>query len=342
MIVSNHAADQFVRRPPPDIVFFLVYGNDEGLIRERAGKLVAAALGGNPDPLRLVRLDGEILAEDPGRLSDEARAISMFGGSRVIWIEARGQDITAALEPLLQEPPVECTIIVTAGSLKKGAELRSVFERLPRAASVGCYPDEGRAIAAVIEEEARAANLRVPPGVREALSDLLGADRMTTRNEIAKLMLYARGRGEVTAEDVQAIVSEAAPSMLDEAIGAAFDGDARAADKAAQRYFADGGDASGLLGAAVRHALLLHRVRAEMEVGGGLDGALKSARARVHFQQRAAVERHIVRWSTSRLAKLFPPLRAASARARREPNLAEAASLRALWAISSSSRRGAA
>ena len=121
MIVGNNSADQFVRRPPSETVFFLVHGNDEGLIRERAGKLVAAALGDDPDPLRLVRLDGEALTRTPGRLVDEARAISMFGGSRVIWIGAQGRDILLALEPLFRAPPVECTIVVEAGSLKKGA-----------------------------------------------------------------------------------------------------------------------------------------------------------------------------------------------------------------------------
>ena len=100
MIVNNSAADQFVKRPPGDIVFFLVHGSDEGLIRERVRKLVNAALGENFDPLRLVRLEGEAVARAPGTLADEAQAISMFGGSRAIWLTAQGRDILPALGPL--------------------------------------------------------------------------------------------------------------------------------------------------------------------------------------------------------------------------------------------------
>ncbi|HEV3042342.1 MAG TPA: DNA polymerase III subunit delta [Roseiarcus sp.] len=338
MIVNNSAADQFLKRPPGEAIFYLVHGNDEGLIRERVRKLVDAALGDRPDPLRLVRLDGETVAREPGRLADEAHAISMFGGSRVVWIAAQGRDLLPALTPLFRAPPTECAIIVEAGSLKKGSELRTAFETRPNGVAIECYPDDRRSLGALIDEEARAANLRVPPDVREALCELLGADRMTTRNEVAKLMLYASGRETITAEDVQAIVSEAAPSMLDEAIDAAFQGETRGADKAGHSYLADGGDASLLLGAVVRHASLLHRLRIEMDSGRSFDTALQATRTRVFFARRTALERAADRWTAARLARLFGPLRAAALRVRHEGAVAEPSALRALWSIASSAR----
>jgi DNA polymerase III subunit delta len=340
MIVNNNAADQFLKRPPAETIFFLVHGTDEGLIRERARKLVRHALGDAPDPLRLVRLDGDAISREPGVLADEAQAISMFGGGRVIWIAAQGRDILSALGPLFQHPPTDCVVVVEAGALKKGGELRSLFETGPRSAGIECYPDDRRSLAALIEEEAKAAGLRVPPEVRDALCDLLGADRMTTRNEIAKLMLYAKGRETVTGEDVQAIVSEAAPSMLDEAVEAAFRGDGRAADKAANDYLADGGDASLLLGAVIRQVNLLHRLRLEMEAGRTFEAALQAARARVFFQRRAALERAAAQWTAVKLGRLLSPLQAAALRIRRDAAIGEASALRALWAIASSARPG--
>ena len=342
MIVNNSAADQFLRRPPGEENFFLVHGNDEGLIRERARKLVDRALGENPDPLRLVRLEGDAVARDPGLLADEAQAISMFGGGRVIWLALQGRDLLPALEPFFRAPPLECVIVVEAGSLKKGSELRSLFEREPAAAAIECYPDDRRSIGALIEEEARAAKVSVPTEVREALLELLGADRMTTRNEIAKLMLYARGRETVTAADVEAIVSDAAPSMLDEAVDAAFAGETRAADRAAHAYIADGGDPSLLLGALVRQVGLFHRLRLEMDAGRPFETALQATRARVFFARKAALERAAQRWSAARLSRLFAPLQAAALRVRQDADIAQPSALRALWAIASSARGGEA
>ena len=70
-IVSNSGADQFVKRAPRDMTFFLVHGNDEGLIRERSRGIVNSLLDGDADPMRLIRFDGDALARDPGSLADE-------------------------------------------------------------------------------------------------------------------------------------------------------------------------------------------------------------------------------------------------------------------------------
>jgi len=78
-IVTNSGADVFVKRAPRDMIFFLVHGNDEGLIRERSRGIVNSLLDGDADPMRLVRFDGDALARDPGRLADEADSVPMLG-----------------------------------------------------------------------------------------------------------------------------------------------------------------------------------------------------------------------------------------------------------------------
>ena len=79
-IVSSAAADGFIQRLPKDIRFFLVHGLDEGLTHERVKAIVRSRIGDDTDPMRLVRLEGDAVARDPGALADEAYAISMFGG----------------------------------------------------------------------------------------------------------------------------------------------------------------------------------------------------------------------------------------------------------------------
>ena len=127
-IVSSAAADGFIQRLPKEICFYLVHGLDEGLTHERVKAIVRSRIGDDTDPMRLVRFEGDAVARDPGALADEAYAISMFGGDRVIWIDAQGRDLLPALEPLFARPPTDCTIVVKAGQLKKGTGLRGAFE----------------------------------------------------------------------------------------------------------------------------------------------------------------------------------------------------------------------
>jgi DNA polymerase-3 subunit delta len=320
------------------MTFYLVHGNDEGLIRERSKGIVSAVLEGDADPLRLVRFDGDVLAREPGTLAEEAYAVSMFGGHRAIWIETGARDIAPALEPLFKEPPRECTVIVEGGSLKKGTALRSAFEKMANGASIECYPDDRRSIGALIDAEARQAGLSMGPDVRDYLAAFLGSDRMTTRGEIAKLMLYAAGKGEITAADVEDIVSDAAPSTLDDAVDNAFLGDYAAIEESVNRFFSDGGDPAFLLIAIVRRTLLLHRLKLDMDAGRSLEAALQAQYVRMSPLRRGALERQAARWSAAKLGRLAAPLRSASERARRDAKMAEIVTMRALWAIASGAR----
>ncbi|HEX9168248.1 MAG TPA: DNA polymerase III subunit delta [Roseiarcus sp.] len=339
-VVSSAAADGFIERLPKEMRFYLIHGPDEGLAHERAKAIVRNLIDARSDPLRLVRLEGDNVARDPGALADEANAVSMFGGARVIWIDAQGRDLLPALEPLFARPPTDCAIVVKAGQLRRGTGLRTAFESSAARASIECYSDDPNALEALIEAEARAVGLSIAPDARAALVALTGADRQTTRGEIAKLMLYARGTPLITAEDVEAIVSDAAPSNLDEVVDQALLGDLAAVEASLTRFFDEGGDADHLMMRLVQRLLLLHRLRLEMDQGRPFDSACQALFVKLPASARRALARQAERWTSESIAQRLPAVRQASARVRADSRLAAVLATRALWALASRGRGG--
>jgi DNA polymerase III subunit delta len=339
-IVNSAAADGFIQRLPKEIRFYLVHGPDEGLAHERVKAIVRNLVDGDPDPLRLVRLEGDAAARDPGALADEAYAVSMFGGARVIWIDAQARDLLPALEPVFARPPTDCAIVVKAGQLKKGSGLRAAFETSPISAAIECYSDDASALETLIDAEARAAGLSIAPDARAALVALTGADRQTTRGEIAKLMLYARGKSPVTAEDVEAIVSDAGPSNLDEVVDQTLLGDLNAVETALTRFFHEGGEADHLMMRLVQRLILLHRLRLEMDQGRPFEAACQALFVKLPLSARRALARQAERWTSESIAQRLPAVRLASARVRGDSRLAEVLATRALWTLASRGRGG--
>ena len=339
-VITSAAADGFIERLPKDIRFYLVHGPDEGLAHERVKAIVRRLIGAEIDPLRLTRLEGDAVARDPGALADEAYAVSMFGGARAIWIDAQARDLLPAIEPLFGRPPIDCAIVVKAGQLRKGTALRAAFEASPISASIECYSDDAGALETLIDAEARAAGLSIAPDARAALVALTGADRQTTRGEIAKLMLYARGTSRVTAEDVEAIVSDAAPSNLDEVVDQALLGDLKAVETALTRFFHEGGDADYLMIRLTQRMLLLHRIRLEMDQGRPFEAACQALFVKLPLPARRALAKQAERWTSELIAQRLPAVRQASARVRAESRLAEVLATRALWTLASRGRGG--
>jgi DNA polymerase III subunit delta len=329
--VKSHEADRFLARPPPHIFLYLVFGTDAGLITERARKIISRAVADPKNPFQLVRIGGDELANGPLLLADEANTIPLFGGRRAIWIETQGKAFAAAFEPVLGSPPHDCTIVVEAGALKKDASLRALCERERNAAAIQCYPDSAKDIAQLIDAELAAEGLSIAPDAKEFLVSQLGQDRLSTRSELEKLVLYAHGAGEITLDHVGAIVCDASNIVVGEAVNTAFDGDFAALDSRLRHIFAGASDYHALLAAALRHALDLHRARRDPEEV--LGPRESSGFAGAGFKQKDAFERHLRAWTRPRLGQAIAALAEAVARTRREPKLGPALAAQSLWTI---------
>src|SRR4051812_36932400 len=93
-------ADRLLAKPDDTARVVLLYGDDEGLVAERAEKFARAVTGSDGEHLRL---DPTALSENPGRLADEAHSIPMFGGKRAISLRISGnRSVERALEEILK------------------------------------------------------------------------------------------------------------------------------------------------------------------------------------------------------------------------------------------------
>ncbi len=336
--VKSQEAERFLACPGAHIFLYLVFGADTGLVNERARKIVSRAINDPKDPFQLVRIDGDALAADPLRLADEANTVPLFGGGRAIWIEAQGKTFTSAIEPLLALPPRDSTIVIEAGDLKKDAPLRTLCERAKGAAAIQCFPDKPEDIARLIEADVRAAGLSITPDAKDFLVTQLGQDRLSTRSELEKLVLYAHGEGEITLDHVEAIVCDASTLIVEDAVNEAFQGERGPLDVRLQHVFAGASSYQALLAAALWLALDLHRVRAGMDEGPGRPSG---GRGFMSFRKKEAFDRHLRLWSRDALARAVDRLAQAIAQSRREPQLGPALAARAFLEIASTARKTA-
>ncbi len=324
--VRSGDADRFINHPPPGVFLYLVFGTDSGLVAERMRTILVRAVDDPKDAFQLMRFAGDDIASDPLRLLDEANAVPMFGGRKAIGIEATGKSLVPAIEPLLKAPPRDCVVVLEGGALKRDHLLRKLLERERAAAAIECFPDSAQDVALLIDSELAAADLTIAPDAKELLLSLLGQDRLTTRSELEKLATYAHGAGRVEIAHVEAIVADASALIVDHAVDGAFRGDFTAIERTTERLFGENSDVNTLLGSALRHAMALHRARVAADAGMRGDGGFYGPR-------RGQAEQQLRLWDAERLARIVTVLGEAVGRARREPRLAQAITMRSLWMV---------
>jgi DNA polymerase-3 subunit delta len=338
--VKPQDVDAFVARPDPTRPVVLVFGPDAGLVSERVHALVKASVDDPNDPFALARLEGDLISAEPSRLVEEAQTMPLFGGRRAVWVKAGGRNIAPAVEALLALPAAECRVVIEAGDLRRNAPLRALCERAKNAAALPCYADSERDRTRLIDEEMRAAGLTIAPDARALLIPLLGGDRAASRNEIRKLTLYARGRGEVGVEDITAVVSDASALGLEDIADAAFAGRPAELETQLAKARTAGTSAGSILFNAQRHVAQLHKWRGAIEAGAPF--SIDALQPPVHFRRKSFVEAALKNWNAARLANAMAELADAVLESRRKPALAETIAARALLAVAANGRRSAA
>src|SRR5262245_10474810 len=259
--------DRFIAKPDPSQPVVLVYGPDTGLVRERVNALVRASVDDPGDPFALARIEGDELASNPGRLVEEAHTVPLFGGRRAVLVKAGSRNIAPAVQAVVAAPSHECRVIIEAGNLNKSSPLRALCEKAKVAAALPCYVDNDRALALLIDEEMHTNGLTIASDARDALIALLGADRLASRNEIRKLVLYARGQKNIVLDDVMAVVADASQIALDGLVDAVFAGRTVETDGEFGKARASGSSPAAIVSEAIRQAASLHQM--ELAIGRG-------------------------------------------------------------------------
>ena len=331
--------DSFLVRPDPGRPIILLYGPDAGLVRERADALMASAVDDLNDPFSLVRLDGDELAAEPSRLVDEAMTVPLFGGRRAIRVRAGSRNFAAGVDTLAETSIRDCRIVIEAGELRPESPLRKACERAKNAVAIGCYPDTERDLAKLIDDEMKPSDLRLAQDARATLMGLLGGDRQASRNELRKLALYARGKGEVTLDDVMAVVSDASDLKLDPIVDAAFAGNAALVESEFAKAMVAGTYPGIIVAAAQRQAAWLHKSSLALSDGTPLSTVLDSGYPRLHFSRKNVVETALRNFTPQRLVGIIEQLGIAALDMRKQTALASAIAQRTLLAIAANAKR---
>jgi DNA polymerase III subunit delta len=338
--LKGAAIERFLDRPDAGKPVILVFGPDAGLVHERAGALIRAAVKDLHDPFALARIDGDTLAEEPERLVEEAHTVPLFGGRRAVWVRAGSRPFVPAVERVLASPlGADCRIVIEAGDLRRGAPLRSLCESALNAAALPCYADSSRDLERLIDTEMRGAGLAITADARATLISLIGGDRAASRSEVRKLALYAHGKTTVERDDVIAVVADATTPALDDVVDAAFAGRTDALEVEFAKARSSGVAASTMVGALIRQAATLHRLRITVESGTSIGGAVEGLGPALHFSRKEAMQAALKAWTAARLERLLAQLGSTSLDARKYARLTYPIVQRALVSIAVAAKR---
>ncbi|MCB9978989.1 MAG: DNA polymerase III subunit delta [Rhodospirillales bacterium] len=315
MKIAPRQIESFLAAPPPQIQAILVYGPEDGLMKERIGILARTVVDDPNDPFGVSVLDGGLVAEDPARLMDEALAIPMFGGRRLVRIENASDKVTPALKGYLARAAPQSMVLIEGADLKPRSSLRALCERAENAAALPCYAEDARDMGRVVARELADRGYRIAPDALQFLGQALAGDRRRMRGEIEKLALYAGAPGAMLSlDDVRECCGDSGAQGFDDLAYGVGGRNAAQALGAFARLASEGTPVVAMLRVLQNHFRRLHLARAQVDSGKPMEAVLKTLQPPVFFKQVDAFRAQMERWPLESMERALAHLAGLEAR----------------------------
>lgn len=301
MKASKAQIGRLVDQPAAETRFYLFWGPDEGQSRALGTRLLQT-MGAD----RFIVISNAIKA-DPAALADEAGALALFGGKRVIWIEPAGDEIREGIMALLDAPTPESPVVAIAPSSARPKELIKIAEGSPLSVCYASYVPEGQEAERMVVDLGRRVGLRIERGLASRIAQACGNDQAVVAQEVEKFALYLDASTSRPVELDAGTVDEVGTHLEEGDFlhlpDLALLGEVRELANELAGMSATN-DAIPVIRALQRRLLMLAPARARVERGERSDAVMTSMGKALFWKDKAKFGAMLSRWTAAEIARL--------------------------------------
>lgn len=313
-------------------------------MKERAKTIGQTIVPDINDPFNAVTISTNILDEDPARLSDEANAMSMMGGNRLIRVEDASDKLTTLIKSYLEDANDNALIILEAGELGPRSSLRKLCESAKNAAALPCYVEDERDLGRLIRETLQAESLAIEPDAVTWLAANISGNRQKVRSELEKLALY-KGQNDptpITVHDARQACGESGATALDDLVYAVAGHAPEKAMRTLAQLYEEEVAFMIILRSLQNHFRRLHLTLGRIQQGEDQIRALKMLQPPIFFKQEPAFKGQLQRWSIDGLNTVLARLNDLEAQCKQTGAPVETLCAQAILSISANKKAASA
>ena len=302
--IAARDVSAFVKKPD-HFKTILIFGPDEGLIRDYSKSLVNAVAENPDDPFATTQLEASDIKDEPSKLYEALSAMSLMGDNPIILVRNATDKITKIIKQAGELPECQNQLIVMAGELPARSSLRKLCEQEKNIAVIACYREEGYALERIIKEKFDAASIKYSRDVIDIIKQSLGNDRGVTTSEIDKIITYMGDETQLTIDIVSELINQNDDKGFDDLCTAVADGNSAKVNHLIERLSSEGVNPIAILRSVGRYFTRLSAAQEFASKGKSPADAMKMVKPPVFYKQQQSFGRHMGRCRTSTIDKIL-------------------------------------
>ncbi len=297
MIIKENQLEKIVK-DTEKFLNILIYGPNEGLVREQIEKLTKDYL--SKDDYEEISFSGRDLDDDAGSLETIIRSVSMFFKNKIVIADSIKDKHLSIIEEITLKAPKQTVLVIKEGSLNKSSKIRKFFEEHKTCYSLACYEDDGRSTMKSIDEFARKNSVELSRDIKNYLLQSLSNDRMINKRELEKIALfYKNSKSTIKLEEIRILLNDSSSQNLNKMNEYVMFGNTNKSSKIVNKLLTEGASPISLVRSLSNYMLRIQKTKIEMKKGNKFDVAIKSLRPPVFWKDKDNFERHCHKWPLS-------------------------------------------
>ncbi len=294
MIIKEHQIKKIIDEKN-QFLSFLIYGPNEGLVREQVDKITHNYIDKNE--YERISFNGKDLDNDPTSLDGIIRSVSMFYTNKIVIADAIKDKHIKIIEEIILNAPQQTILIIKDGNLNKSSKIRKFFENDKKCLSLACYEDDSRSIIKNIDEFVERNHFDLNRDIKNYLLQSLSNDRMISRGELEKIeIFFYKSKTKIELDDVKKILNDSSSNNLNKMNENVMFGNTSKSSKIVNKLLSEGTSPISLIRSLINYLLRIQQTKIEMKKGNNFDISIKILRPPVFWKDKDSFQKHCYKW----------------------------------------------
>jgi len=294
MIIKENQLIQSFKEQKTNYVPLLLYGSNEGLIRENYNKLKNIFNQASYEEISVI---GKSISEQPEILIDEIKTVSMFNDHKIITIDQPIDKNVEIFEEAFAMLPSNTLIIVLASNLKKTSKIRKFFENSKNLFACANYEDDLRSNSQQIQTLEKYIGKTLNKDIKNYLNQNLSSDRMISNHEVDKIiLLYYENNTIPELEEIKLIFNDNSDLGLSKISQLAFSGKPNKVSINLNRIFAEGVNPIAVVRTMLNYVQRIQVTQIALRKTNDFESAIKSLKPPVFWKDKDNFKLHCKKW----------------------------------------------
>ena len=191
-----------IKKKKIDSNFFLLYGNNRGLVEEIVHNELKPLL-----PKNILSYEENEILKNTESFKEEILNKSFFENEKLIIISRSSDKIYNLIEEIIEKKIKEISIIIKCNVLDKKSKLRSYFEKKKNTICIPVYEDNFQSLSQIAQKFFKEKNINISQENINLLIERSRGDRLNLNNELGKIEIFSVNKKNISSEQLLSLTN---------------------------------------------------------------------------------------------------------------------------------------